>query len=403
MPCRILVLGGGFAGLAAVDRLARRRGSDKLDVRLIDRRDESVFSPLLPDLISARVRSRNILHPIAPHCRRRGAEFVQARVLRVEPDPPRALTDRGTHEADFIIVCLGCETNYFGDEAMAAAAPGLKSVSEGRAIRRRALERFDAASAAGERARFFVVGGGYTGFEAASHLAFALARHGRLALPQLPDRASVAILEKSDQPLRNCSPRVRRWACELMRRWGIEVRTGTTVSQATSDGRVCLSDGTAVDRAMAVWAAGVAPGEAVAGLDAPRVAAGRLAVDPYLRAGPSGRVFAAGDVAGPAADGGVLRMSVQFSLLGGAAAADNAVRAMRGEPLRRFAPLDPGYLVPLAPWRAAGVVLGRELTGRLPAALHYSLCLFRSWSWQDRAGVLLDLCRKGPIDERFDD
>ena len=90
-----------------------------------------------------------------------------------------------------------------------------------------------------------------------------------------------------------------------------------------------------------------------------------------------------------------LRMSVQFSLLGGRAAAGNVVRSILARPLKPFRPRDPGYLVPLGPGRAAGVVLGVPIKGRTPLALHYAMCILRSWGWRSRWDVLRGLLRPG--------
>jgi len=91
-------------------------------------------------------------------------------------------------------------------------------------------------------------------------------------------------------------------------------------------------------------------------------------------------------------------MAVQFSLAGGAHAAQNVLRSLRGRPLRHFSPPDMGYVVPLADGSGAGVVLGREFFGRLPSVLHYGMCALRSWGWRNRFGVLLDLMRRGGVE-----
>jgi NADH dehydrogenase FAD-containing subunit len=108
-------------------------------------------------------------------------------------------------------------------------------------------------------------------------------------------------------------------------------------------------------------------------------------------------VFAAGDVAGPVLPGhdGPLRLAVQFSIAGGRCAARNVLRSTTGEPQRPFRAKDLGYVVPLAPGQAAGVVLGLEMVGRAPSLLHYMMCAARSWAWSDRVGILVDLLRRG--------
>lgn len=412
MAASVLVLGGGFAGLRAVRELARGgrllRGRRHVAVRLIDRQADSEFSPLYPDLISGRMGPGVLRYPLAPACRRLGAEFVQAEVRRIDAAGPAVETDHGRYEADFIICCLGCETNFFGDRQARAQALGLKTVSEGLAIRAAAERLLAEAAAGGERPSFIVVGGGYTGFESASHLAHLVSRRTGLPFERLGEAAEIVIVERNDECLRNVSPQVRQWAAQLMAGFGVTVRTGVTVERfedadqaaegAGSRGpqRVTLTDGTRRERAAVVWAAGVTPGDAVAAWDAPKAAGRRLKVDEQLRVGGLERIFAAGDVGGATRRGEdhPLRMGVQFSLMAGRCAARNVLATLSGRRLEAFYPMDPGYIVPLAPGAGAGVIMGHELHGVSPQLLHYLMCSARSWGWANRLGVLASAFRR---------
>ncbi|MFO7958246.1 MAG: FAD-dependent oxidoreductase [Candidatus Brocadiia bacterium] len=393
MPGNVLILGGGFAGLAAAGELARH-GPPDLSVRLIDRRRNSAFAPVLPDLISGRIRPQHMAEPLEPFCRRLGVEFIHTPVRRILPTEGKVETDAGEFEADRLLLCLGCENNYHGNGEAEEHALGLKTVGEGMAIRRRALELVS--EDAHDRPHVVVVGGGYTGFEVASHVAFLL--HRKLGVPyaDLPGTCPILVVEQADEVLRNCSPHVQRWAVRLLERFGVEVRTGVSTAQIQADA-VRLSDGTDMPRAMTAWAAGVTPGPAAAELDAPKVRGGRLEVDENLRLPGTPNVFAAGDVAGPVTPGEEtpLRMSIQFSLAGGRHAARNVLRSMAGRTVERFRPFDPGYIVPLAPGQAAGTILGTEMVGRVPSLLHYFMCVVRSWSWRNRVGMAKDLLRPG--------
>ncbi|NIM71200.1 FAD-dependent oxidoreductase [Hydrogenophaga sp.] len=390
---RIAILGGGFAGLAALGELARH-GPPGLAVHLVDRREDSVFSPLLPDLISARVSARHMRHPLRPHCEGLGARFTRTEVQRILPEEVAVETDAGRFGADALLICLGCENNYFGDEQARAGSIGLKTVEEGLTLRRetrRCAERL----LAGGRCPVVVVGGGYTGFEVASHVAYALRRLTGRTYDELRRACPLLIVDKAPGPLQNVSGAVRRWAVELIGKFGVELRTECTVERFGKDG-VMLSDGTQLAGALVAWAAGVTPGRAVDGLEASKGRGGRLEVDRFLRLRGAQRVFAAGDVAAAIPPGREtpLRMAVQFSLAGGRQAGRNTLRALAGEELEPFEPTDLGYVVPLAPGEGAGVVLGRETWGRLPSMLHYAMCSVRSWSWENRFGILADLRRR---------
>ncbi|MBS3735522.1 MAG: FAD-dependent oxidoreductase [Phycisphaerae bacterium] len=387
---RVLILGGGFAGLAAAGRAARR-GGEKVAVHLVDRRAESVCAPLLPDLISGRVAARHMRYDLAAHCRRRGVTFTRAEVYSIDTARRRVATSAGEMTGDAIVICLGCETNYFGRDELVGRTVGLKSVEQGETIAHAAAERIDRGSA-----DLLVVGGGYTGFEAAGHLALLARRRTGQPPDRLAPRVRIRILEKGDAPLGNLPPPVRRWAWRGLSRRGVEIVCGCTVAQVGDDGSAELTTGERVRDPLIVWTPGVAPGAAVAGLPADTDARGRLAVNHFLRLRDAEGVFAAGDVAAARPGGSApLRMAVQFSLSGGRAAADNALRWLAGRAPGPFAPPDLGYLVPLGAGGAAGVVLGRTLMGRLPLGLHYVMCALRSWGAPNRIGVVSDLL-KGP-------
>lgn len=392
MPADVLVLGGGFAGLAAVNALTRR-GGDAVRVRLVDRCRDSVFSPLLPDLVSGRISPASAAYPLAPHCKRRGVELVRAEVSSFDPGACTVETDAGTLKADYVICCLGCETNYFGNEQAKRHAPGLKSLAEAETIRRTVAT---VGRRGGGPSSVLVVGGGYTGFETASHVAQRL--HHRLHLPfaRLRERVDVRILELADTCLRNLSPPAREWGMRVICDFGVGVETQNTVSEFRDAHTVTLKDGRTVRDTLVVWTPGVTPGRATAGLDKPRSAGGRLAVDRDLRLGGCERCFAAGDVAGPVdrRTGRPLRMGVQFSLGGGAHAAEGVLRCIADREPAAFEPFDPGYVLPLAPGKGAGRILGVEMRGFVPLALHYVMSVFRSWNAANRLGVVKDLATR---------
>ncbi|NLW50762.1 MAG: FAD-dependent oxidoreductase [Candidatus Brocadiaceae bacterium] len=398
MQRRILVLGGGFAGLAAAERLSRtlRRHGAGWTIRLMDRRARAVFSPLLPDLVGGRVRERALAHPLAEHCRRLGVEYRRTTVRGVDPGGCRVHTEEGTVRGDALVLALGCETNYFGDTEARVRVPGLKDLRDGRDVRARTLALLRAETSA--RRALIVVGGGYTGFELAGQLAVLATRTLGCGYADLGRRCPIVLVERSAEVLRACAPEIRGWALDLIGGLGVDVRTRTWVESWGVGAAVRLSDGTVFDEAAAVWCAGVAPGPAVAGWDGERTAGGRLAVDRYLRLSGAERVFAAGDVAGAFLPGGraPLRMSVPFAIAGGRCAAENAVRSLTDRDLLAFAPSDPGYVVPLAPGRAAGEVLGRPVCGRLPGVLHYFMCALRSWDGRMRQALIRDLMRTIP-------
>jgi NADH dehydrogenase len=393
MAARVAILGGGFAGWTAARRLARRARSGEAEVTLIDARPVNVFWPLLPDVISRRISPENISYSLERPCGRRGIRFVNGRLEHVDLDVRALETTAGRVPYDWLILAGGCRTNYFGQKRLERLAPGLKSLSEAVFVRDLALRRLEA-SEDGRQAHMIIVGGGYTGYETASHVAYLLHRRTKLSYDQLADRVAIEIVEKADRTLRNVSDTGRAWARRMLEDFGVSVRTGVTVEEIDESGEaVTLTDGRRLENASVVWTAGVAPGPEIAELDLPTVQGKRLAVDEALRLQGRDREFAAGDLAGFIAPGSdqPLRMGVQFSLEQGRCAADNVLGAIRQQPPKPLRPWDPGFVIPLAPGRAAGNIRGLELHGRAPYALHYMMSIFRSWGMGNRAGVAADV------------
>ncbi len=397
MSKQVTVIGGGFAGLAAVQELTRRQkaGLD-IRIRLVDRQPCSVFLPLLPDLISGRIRPRHLCFDLRSHCRRLGVEFLQQEVRHVDLAGKAIETGAGRSVSDGLVLALGCETNWHGHEHFKGVLPDLKGAAEGVAIRTRAWELVSDCRRRGTRANIIVIGGGYAGFEIASHIAAMLHRRLRVPYSRLNQIADIVILEVMDHVLHGVNDALRDWSVRAIGHYAVRVETKASVQQVVDATTLRLGDGRVVEDALAVWSAGVSAGPVAQELDVPKIREGRLAVEPTLNLPGHSEVFIAGDLAGARHPGqqDPLRMGIQFSLVGGTLAGRNLAATLSGRPMREFNPADLGYIVPLAPGRAAGVVLGVHLRGRLPYLLHYVMCLYRSWGMANRAGAFCDLLRK---------
>lgn len=401
----ILVLGGGFAGLAAVRELVRRRrrGAD-IRIRLVDKMFHSIFYPLLPALVSGMVRPEHLVYPFRPFCRRHGVLFLQAEVKEIRLDAGQVVTSAGTLAYDGLIIALGCETNYFGRGELRAKTFSIHTVRSALEIAREATTLVENVEIGGDpegRAHVLIVGGGYSGFEVAGEIAELI--HARTMHPyaRLRELIDIAILEINDRVLPHSSDKIREWVVAMARQYDIRVATRTTVREFPGDRTVVLSDGQLLRNAMIIWTPGVAPGPVCANLDVPKIRGGLLAVDAHLAVPGHPGAFAAGDVAGavPPGRGEPLYMAVQFALCGGRTAARNAIRSLRGAPLEIFDPRDLGYVVPMAPGEGVGRILGREVRGKLPYWLHFVMSTARSWGGANKREVVYDFLFKRRMTE----
>lgn len=375
MP-RVLIVGGGFAGLAAAERLARPAATGELEVTLADRRSAQQFLPLLPDLVGRDIPPEHVQYPLAGAARRFGFRFVPEAVGFLDPAGRVAVTAAGTElRFDFLLVAAGAETDFHGRDDLRERSLTLHSVEDVLRLR----------SAVGElRIETFVVaGGGYTGIEAATNIWRATL--GRRPAPR------IVVVELAPVLCATLPGPLREYIDRNVRSLGIEVRTSSSIA-AVSGEALTLTSGESFGNSQLIWTAGVRAPEFVAALPVGKTPGGRLKVDGFL--GFADGCFAAGDAAAFDRDGAPLRMSVQFSRSGGAAAAENVLRAARGRPPRRFRPFDPGYLVPMANGRAGGLVAGVPVRGRLGALLHYGMCLLRLRGGRQRRGLFRSLVRR---------
>ncbi|HZX81615.1 MAG TPA: NAD(P)/FAD-dependent oxidoreductase [Lysobacter sp.] len=405
----VVVVGGGFAGLWTVRALAR----EPVRITLVDRRNHHLFQPLLYQVATAGLSAPDIAAPLRHILRgQANVEVLLAEVAGIDAAARRiALDDGRTLAYDTLVLASGATHAYFGRDDWADVAPGLKTLDDALAIRRRVLTAFERAEAATSDAErdawldFAVVGGGPTGVELAGTLA-EIARHTlRDEFRHIdPARARVRLIEAGPRVLASFPEDLSARARAQLERLGVEVVTGRAVTAITDDG-YALGDDVVASRTV-LWAAGVAasPLGRMLGADTDRV--GRVPVAPDLSVPAHPDVFVAGDLASVQQDGrpvpGVAPAAKQMGRH-----VARAIRArLRGEPAPAFRYRDYGNLATIG--RMAGVVdlHGLKLSGLLAwwfwlIAHVFFLIGFRNrlivlinwawsyWSYQRHARIIL--------------
>ena len=296
---RVVIIGGGFGGLEAAKALA----TTGVDITLIDRQNHHCFQPLLYQVATATLSPADIAWPIRSILsRQRNTTVLMANVEEVQVNERIVRTDAAAFDYDYLVIATGAMHAYFGHDAWAKHAPGLKRIEDATEIRRRILSAFEHAelSADPERRRalttFVVVGGGPTGVE----MAGAIADMAQEALPRDfrnvdPSKARVLLLEAGPRVLAAFPESSSAYARGALEKRGVEVQTDTPVTDI-EEGRVTA--GSAVINAGAIiWAAGVAASPAGHWLDADVDRAGRVRVQPDLTVPGQPEIFAIGDTA----------------------------------------------------------------------------------------------------------
>ncbi|HEX4618622.1 MAG TPA: NAD(P)/FAD-dependent oxidoreductase, partial [Steroidobacteraceae bacterium] len=389
---RVVVVGGGFAGLWAVRALRRA----PVEITLIDRCNHHLFQPLLYQVATAGLAAPSIAAPLRHILRRQPNVTVQlGTVTQIDKTSRTVLADGSRHTYDYLILATGVSHAYFGHEEWGEYAPGLKTLADALHMRSRFLTAFERAesSNSGEDTRawltFVIVGGGPTGVELAGTLA-EIARHTlKREFRRIdPRTAQVLLVEAGPRILPAFPADLSRSAHRQLERLGVTVRTGAPVT-SISDTDVRLGDETIRTRTV-IWAAGVTASPLGRVLGVPLDRVGRVLVADNLSVPGYPDIFVAGDLAaldGPR--GPVPGIAPAAKQMGVHAAA--CIRArLAGRPSTPFRYRHQGLLATIG--RGAAVVdLGRvRLTGLMAWWFWLLAHVYFLIGFRNRLVVLID-------------
>ncbi|MEO8999354.1 MAG: NAD(P)/FAD-dependent oxidoreductase [Rhodanobacter sp.] len=297
---RVVILGGGFGGMAT----ARRLAGAALRITLVDRRNHHLFQPLLYQVATASLAAPSIAAPLRQILRlQRNLTVLLDEVTSIDLAVRRVQCAHGVLDYDFLVVATGATHAYFGHDEWECHAPGLKTLDDAFLIRRRVLLAFEYAERETDPARqqawlnFVVVGGGSTGVELAGTL-IELARHtlSREFRRSDPRRASVRLIEAGPRLLPTFDPDLSDKARQQLERLGVEVHAGVAVTGIDANG-VKLGDRRLPARTV-LWAAGVAASPVGRLLGTALDRSGRVQVLSDLSLPRHPEVFVIGDLAG---------------------------------------------------------------------------------------------------------
>ena len=403
-PHRVVIVGGGFAGLRAARSLKRAA----VDITLIDRRNFHLFQPLLYQVATGSLSPGEIATPLRAVLRRqRNARVVLGEVHDFDLDTREVIVGRAAGGGedlrlpyDSLVVATGMKNHYFGHEEWSDSAPALKSLEDALAIRRRVLIAFEAAemetddTARNEWLTFVVVGGGPTGVELAGQI-------GEIARDTMrnqfhtfdPAAATVMLLEGADRILLAFEPSQSTQAVTALGKLGVTVRTETLVRDVDEAGVTVEHDGHKehIAARTVVWAAGVAATSlagtlaAAAGVTPDRV--GRVPVSEQLTIAEHPEVFAIGDMVTVADQKlpGVAPTALQM----GTYTARAIRNRVRGRPTPPFVYKDKGNVATIGRAKAVADISGVRFHGFIAWWLWLALHLFYLIGFQNRVLVMV--------------
>ena len=389
---QVVILGGGFAGLAAVKTL---RGAD-VRITLIDRSNHHLFQPLLYQVASAALAAPDVAAPIRSVLRRQTNVTVwMTDVHAIDVQQRRVRVDGAEIDYDYLIVATGMTHAYFGHDAWAEHAPGLKTVAEALEIRSRILRAFEAAEFADnvEQRRalttFVVIGAGPTGVELAGALAEIAGRTLAKDFRRFDPRTTrVILIEAGPRVLPTFSQELSDSARRQLEGLGIEVRTGTPVSDL-GDGYVLIGDERIAARTV-LWAAGVQASPLTRDLGAPLDRAGRVQVEDDLSVPGHPEVFVTGDLIAKMQDGHPLPGVAQLAIQSGRHAARNLLLSIAGQARQPFRYVDKGSMATIGRQKAVAQIGRVQFKGFIAWLLWLTVHIVFLIEFRRRIAVLFE-------------
>ena len=390
---RVVIIGGGFAGIAAAKALRRA----PVDVTVLDRTNHFIFQPLLYQVATGALAPSDITAPIRWILRRqKNTRVLMGDVRKIDPAARVVFIDDEMREIpyDYLIVAPGARHAYFGHDEWEPYAPGLKAIEDASEILRRFLLAFENAEKCEvpedceEYLTFVVVGGGPTGVELSGALPFIARKVLAPDFRTIDARSTrVILVEAGPRILPSFPEDLASHAAKDLADLGVELRLGSTVTKVERDG-VCIGD-EKIRARTAFWAAGNKASSLGRFLDAPLDRAGRVHVNPDLSVPGHPEIFAVGDIVVVVQDGRMVPGVCPAANQEGATAAKNILRDLWHQPRKSFRYFNKGDLATIGRSRAIADFGKVKFTGRLAWLLWLFVHIMYLVGFRNRLSVLM--------------
>jgi len=403
---RVVVLGGGFAGLGA----ARKLKGAPVDVVVIDRHNYHTFQPLLYQVATDLLEESSVGHPLRDLFHGQdNARVHNVAVTGIDLDRREVQLDGMEPLAyDFLVLGLGAEVNFFGAEGAPEHAFPMYTLADAVRLKEHILELWEAAdrdpSLVEDGAlNVVVVGGGPTGVESVGALAELYRSNFSKDYPNLPqEKARLTLVEAGPTLFAMFKPDIRSYTDRVLEKYGVDVMTGEIV-ESVAPTRVTLKSGQVLKAHTLVWGAGLQANPAAAQLGVELERGNRIRVDPDLRVPDRPEVFAVGDIAW-ITDGKteeVLPQLGSVALQAGEWAGENVTRLVDGKETKPFEYEDKGTMATIG--RGSAVVQfrrGRTMKGKAAFLAWGAVHLALLSTGEDRAKAVVDWTWAGLTRER---
>ena len=384
---KVVILGGGFGGLAAARALYK-----DADVTVVDRHNYQTFLPLLYQVSTAGLAADHVAYPIRGALRKTSVKFRMASPINIDHRNKEVKLDSSeVLKFDHLIVALGSVTADFGIPGVKEFALGMKSVSEALTIRAEIMRRFEDLCRFEDDTKFSVtvIGGGPTGVEMAGAIAELIRGPLKSDQAQVAKNINVTLIEAGPRLLPPFAPSLSARTKKDLEKLGVKVLLNTAVKELAHR-KIFLKDGTSLQSEVTIWAAGVKGADAMKDLNLP-IEANRVAVEPTMQVKNYPYLWALGDIAGAKGkDGAPLPMVAPVAIQQGKFIAKQIKRISQNKKLEHFKYLDKGSMATIGRNKAVVQVRWFKLAGPLAWLVWLWLHLFYLLGGRNKIGTMAD-------------
>jgi len=384
---KVVILGGGFGGLAAARALYK-----SAEVTVVDRHNFQTFLPLLYQVSTAGLAADHVAYPIRGALRKTDIKFRMGSPISVDHKNKEVKLDSSeVLKFDHLIVALGSVSADFGIPGVNEYALGMKTVHEALTIRAEIMRRFEDLCRFEDETKLSisVIGGGPTGVEMAGAIAELI--RGPLKSDQAKAAANiqVSLIEAGSRLLPPFAPSLSERTKKDLEKLGVKVMLNTAV-KAIEHRKIILKDDSVLNSEITIWAAGVKGSDAMAQLNLP-TNGNRVAVEPTMQVKNYPNIWALGDIAGALGkDGRPLPMVAPVAIQQGKFIAKQIARLISNKPLTDFKYLDKGSMATIGRNKAIVQVRGLKIAGPIAWLIWLWLHLFYLLGGRNKIGTMAD-------------
>jgi NADH dehydrogenase len=384
---KVVILGGGFGGLAAARALYK-----SAEVTVVDRHNFQTFLPLLYQVSTAGLAADHVAYPIRGALRKTDIKFRMGSPISIDHKNQEVKLDSSeVLKFDHLIVALGSVSADFGIPGVNEYALGMKTVHEALTIRAEIMRRFEDLCRFEDETKLSisVIGGGPTGVEMAGAIAELI--RGPLKSDQANAAAhiQVSLIEAGPRLLPPFAPSLSERTKKDLEKLGVKVLLNTAV-KAIEHRKIILKDDSVLNSEITIWAAGVKGSDAMVQLNLPTIG-NRVAVEPTMQVKNYPNVWALGDIAGALGkDGRPLPMVAPVAIQQGKFIAKQIARLISNKPLTDFKYLDKGSMATIGRNKAVVQVKGLKISGPIAWLIWLWLHLFYLLGGRNKIGTMAD-------------